>query len=356
MPNQKDIAKALGVTQATVSRALRGDRAISEEMRQKVAETAKKIGYHQNAYLTMLMSNIRNGRTLSDKGVIGLLIEKSSMTEWLGVDTFRVFYQGVRQRAHELGFHVESFFLQQPGMDAEKIDRILQARGINGVILAPPYHGNRSLNLQWDRYAAVGVGFGWEEQELNRVAFGSFHNYIEAFNKLRKLGYRRIGTALSEQFIHGNRHGTRWYTGYLDRQDGIPAEERVPIFAGNLLPPEREKTAQFEPKFREWFSTWKPDALINLIADEMQWLDAMGVKVPQDLGLACLSISAEHPYAGIDEKSEVVGATALELVAAQIARNEFGPPTHPKLTLVEGRWKDGFSVLQQTPTAQTTQA
>ena len=357
MPNQKDIAKALGITQAAVSMALRGDRSISAEMRKKVRNTAKSMGYHPNAYLTVLMSNIRSGKKLTDQGVIGLLIEARSQEDWYGVEAYRIFHQGVIQRGLELGFRVESFFMKKPGMSVEKIDQILHTRGIKGIILAPPYHGNRSLNLHWERYAAIGVGFGWEEQELNRVVYDNLQNYILAFNELRRLGYRRIGTLLDDTFIHGTRHGIKSYTGYLECRNSLAKKDRIPIFASNN-PPRGATFSEAEDriaaaKFREWFLKWHPDAVLTLAGNEKRWLDAMQVKIPQDVGLACLAEPLDTSFSRIDEKGEVVGATALELVAAQIARNEFGPPAHPKVMMIEGRWMDGTTLRNKTESTET---
>lgn len=354
MPNQREIAKALGITQAAVSLALRGDPSISPPMRQQVCETAERMGYHQNAYANALMSQIRAGKKLSAKGVVGLLVETRSQTDWYEVESYRMFHQGVIQRGAGLGFRVESFFLREPGMSAERLDQILHTRGITGIILAPPYHGNRSLNLQWNRYAAIGVGFGWEEQELNRVVYDNLQNFITAFNELRRLGYKRIGTVLGETFTYGNRYGTKWYTGYLECQNGILAKERIPVFAGDNQPGESRvpvfaggsgKAAMTQ--FRDWFSKWNPDALLTLVGKEKQWLDAMKLKVPQDVGLACLSQPSDSSYARIDEKGDVVGAAALEQVAAQIVRNEFGPPSHPRITMIEGRWVPGTTLRAQ---------
>jgi hypothetical protein len=50
------------------------------------------------------------------------------------------------------------------------------------------------------------------------------------------------------------------------------------------------------------------------------------------------------PIAGIEERPEEIGATALELLAAMIQRGEKGVPAVPKVTMVEGRWIDGPSV------------
>lgn len=350
MPNQKDIAKELGVSQTTVSRALHNDRTISPDMRRKVKATADRLGYHPNAYLTVLMSNIRKGKALADKGVIALLVEDRSLKDWYKIQTYRIFHQGVLQRAKELGFHIDTFFLKQTGMDSAKVDRILDARGIKGIILAPPYHGNRTLEIHWERYASIGAGFGWETQELNRVSTDTFENYIIAFNRLRQQGYRRIGTILFQIAVRGI--GTRWYAAHLNCQNRIPENERIPVLEhpdapfGASYSPETEK--EMQAAFQVWYSKWKPDALLAVTDEKIEhWLATIDKKIPQDVGLACLAKTPDITSAGIDEMMEVVGATTVELVAAQIARNEFGLPDRQKIMLIEGRWAEGPTVRRQ---------
>ena len=43
MPNQRDIAHAMGVSQVAVSLALRGDRSISADLRKRVRVMAKQM-------------------------------------------------------------------------------------------------------------------------------------------------------------------------------------------------------------------------------------------------------------------------------------------------------------------------
>lgn len=356
MANQTDIAKALNITQATVSRALRGDRTISAAIREKVLHTAEQLGYNPNNYLSVLMSNIRSGKKLRKEEVIGLLIEDTSLEKWHEIESYRTFHQGVLRRAHELGIHIDPFFLKQPGMDAPKIDRILHARGITGIILAPPYHGNRTLNMDWRRYAAIGIGFGWEKQELNRVAYDNFQAFLTAFKELRELGYRRIGTVFDRIFIEGNRRGINWYPAYLDCQSSIPKTEQIPLLADeHPLPGEKfcpEKFNRLKTGFEKWLLKWKPDAVLTMTGEEKEWIKALGIRVPQEIGVACLSRSTGSQIAGIDQNSELVGATAIELIAAQIARNEFGPPTHQKVMMIEGVWVSGSTVQNKNRTTR----
>lgn len=346
--NQKQIAERLNISQSTVSRALKNDRRISAEIRKKVHGAAEDIGYHPNAYLTVLMSNIRNGKKITEQGVIGLLIEACSQNEWCQVKTWQSFYQGAVQRGRELGFRVDSFFLKQPRTSSSRIDSVLSARGIKGVIAVPPYSKTCRIKLNWEQYATVAVGYAWNEQRLNRVAYDNLHNFTEAFNQLRRMGYKRIGTVLDEKFICGNRHGIKWYTAYLDCRDSTPENQQIPVCsmnapsAGESLT--ESSTQVLKDEFRKWFLKWKPDAVITLVGEQKPWLEDMGCRIPEDVGLACLALPEGSGFSGIDENNTAVGAAAVELVAAQIARNEFGLPAQAKTTMIEGRWVDGTTL------------
>ena len=353
MPNQREIASMLGISQSTISLALRGSPSISADVRQKVQELTSKLGYHPNAYVNVLMTHIRSGKRIKDEGVIAMLID-APKEEWNRVQSFKIFHDRAIGRGEQLGFHVETFFLNTPGMDLEKIGKILHTRNIQGVIMAPPYRGNRAFNLHWDRYAAVGVGFGWEQQELDRVGFDTFQNYVEAFDQLWRLGYRRIGTVLESRFIEGTRCGLNSFPGYLLCQQKIPRERRIPIFQKELRRNGKSQwgyhtgTSHLKADavhcFQKWMETWQPDALLTLVGEEQKWLDAINMSVPQDIGLACLAQPINPAFAHMDERSDVVGATAVELVISKIARNEYGFSAHPKVTMVQGVWTTGKTV------------
>src|SRR5690606_36132888 len=66
-----DIAKALGISPATVSRALNNNPRISEATRQRVKAMAKEMGYRHNS----MASSLRNRRS----NIIGLIVPRISM-------------------------------------------------------------------------------------------------------------------------------------------------------------------------------------------------------------------------------------------------------------------------------------
>ncbi len=116
MPNQKDIARALGISQGAVSLALRGESSVSTELRRKVRAMAKKLGYRPNPYVSSLMAQIRVSRKPSEQGAIALIVDRYKEDEWLRHESYSVYHHGLVHRAHELGFQIETFFLQTPGL------------------------------------------------------------------------------------------------------------------------------------------------------------------------------------------------------------------------------------------------
>ncbi len=338
MPNQRDIAKALGVSQGAVSLALRGDPSVSANLSRRARAMAKKLHYRPNPYVSSLMSQIRSARQPSEKGVIALVVDHFTEREWHAHESYRVYFQGLTQRADELGYRMEGFFLREPGLTAPRIDRILEARGIRGIVLAPPYFGNRRLAIRWSRYACVGTGYAWEQQQFDRVAHDHDQNAYLAFRNLVRLGYRRIGLILPRFFAEGR--GTRWLDGFLLAQQSLPARERLPLFIG--APGETDARI-----FAQWLRRWNPDGLLTLYGHESRWLDELNLRAPTDLGLACLIRPPGSALAGVDDRYAEIGAATVELAASKIGFNHFGIPKIPRLLLIEGKWKTGRSVQRQ---------
>jgi LacI family transcriptional regulator len=333
MPNQREIARAAGVTQAAVSMALRGDPSIPEETRRRIQAAAGQLGYRPNAYVSTLMAHIRSGRPPRDKGCIAVLLDAASAPGYFDGETSRLQYQGVARRAVTLGFHTECFCLGDSDPTMSKIDRILHARGITGVVLAAPRQRVRPrIDLDWSRYAVATIAYSWMPPRVDRVASHHRHAVDVAFAQLALRGYRRIGMCLPENAVEGV--DANWLAGYYIALHHTPARDRIPIFAGR---PDITPVALF----RTWFRKWKPDALVCLMGHETEWLDQLGLSAPRDIGLVCINRPPGSHFSGLEERHETIGAATLDLVAARIHNNEYGLPDEPKLILIDGRWNDG---------------
>ena len=102
----KDIAKALGVSVATVSRAMKNSSRISDEQRERIQQYAREHNYIPN----VIAENLRNSRTKPVK-IIGVIVPQ-----------FEHFYfssilSGIDQEAMSRGYTI------MVGQSAEQYDR-----------------------------------------------------------------------------------------------------------------------------------------------------------------------------------------------------------------------------------------
>lgn len=341
MPNQRSIAKALGLTQATVSMALRGDRAISAETRARVIKMAKQMDYHPNPMVTSLMERIRTGRARKDLGCIAILMDAESTEDWLcprGPHTFTYEEQlaGYRNQAQLRGFRTECFYLREKGASDKTIDRLLFSRGVQGVILAAPKRNeDRTIDFRWDRYALSTVSYTWRLPKVHRVSSHHRHAVDVTFKSALDRGYQRIGICLPRQAVEGV--ASNWIAGYLVGQSHVPKSRRLEPFLGSIYDTDSRV-------FLRWYKRWKPDVIISLLGAEKAWLDAEGISMPDELAMVCLNRPASEPsFSGINENNLMVGSIAADLVIDQLVCNKRGLPEHPTTTLVEGSWFEGTS-------------
>ena len=73
-------------------------------------------------------------------------------------------------------------------------------------------------------------------------------------------------------------------------------------------------------------------------------LKRLGVRVPDDVGLAAFSVLDGGVDAGIDQNSAEIGRSALRLLTSLILHQERGLPSICRELLIEGRWVDGASL------------
>lgn len=337
MANQREIARALGISQSAVSCALRNSPNISWEVRRKVGEMAERLGYRPNAYLSAVMKQARTGRKMPEKEEIALIVDDQSEEKWHDVcEASRILHKSVVARAAELGFGTETFYLQSPGMSLAGLDRILRSRGIRGIVLMPTGRFENFPSFEWGRYACVASGcwYGWN---VDRVCSDQVKNVVNALDRLRSYGYERVGMVLNNMYTQSDGLGTKWGTGYLGYQVKLPKPHRIPLLSGDIwtLPVK---------KFHDWYSKWKPQAILTLVGHEERWTTELGLAVPEEVGMACIDRPSGTHFAGIEPTSHFEGALLAEMLAGKMSRNEYGLSKRSIQTVVEGQWIDGETV------------
>jgi LacI family transcriptional regulator len=155
-----------------------------------------------------------------------------------------------------------------------------------------------------------------------------------AIRELTALGYRRIGLAIPEE--SDPRVQQYWAAAMLSYQQQIAIPDRVPI----LL-----KAPSAGRSFANWVQEHQPHAVLSLGTECLRVFAELGLRVPQDVGFANLALLPDdRESAGVNQHPELVGSAAVDLVDAQLRRNERGVPKHSTTVLISGEWVAGPTV------------
>src|SRR5512133_2017725 len=122
------IAKAVGVTTSTVSKALRDDPALPLARRQQIRRAAKSLGYRPNPLVAALMARLHSRRRRNDPNHIAWIDLWPDETEAARTTDFKLMLRGAEQRANELGYQIEVHHVGRDGTSAARLHQILTSR------------------------------------------------------------------------------------------------------------------------------------------------------------------------------------------------------------------------------------
>lgn len=337
----RDVARRLKVSHTTVSRALQNDPRISESTRQRVKEAAQEMGHRPDPLLSALAQYRHGKMTKSISAELAWINQWPDPKQLHSFRELECYWAGALEEAGRCGFRLEEFVINKK-MTPERVQKILLARNIQGILIPP--HGGIDLNWQgvnWDNFCIVRFGYSVASPRAHIVTSDQLTDGMIAFENIRSLGYRRIGMVSYRK--QGTRM-TRFLAGYLYAQLQTTAKE-------NLLSPfilEEDNPNLDQRQFIAWLKRTKPDVILTDVVALREMLARAGYRVPQDIGLAALSILDGNADAGIDQNSHVIGKAAVQLLISLINHNERGIPEVCRELLIEGRWVNGATLPSKT--------
>ena len=285
------------------------------------------------------MSELRRSRGGTFRGVLAAV----DLVEPQRRDPHGVFHRelvaGGRARAVELGFKLEEFVVRD-GITVPRLDSILQSRGIHGVLLLPSWFAPDWSALNWANYAAVYTDYLIDRPALHCVCCNHYRSMMGLLARLEERGYRRPGLYVERGRDVRMQH--RFSSAFRTYQETNSAIERVP-----MLVVEEHRQQEFEV----WFRQHQPDVVVSHFTDVVDWMEACGARVPQTHGFASLNILYRNrPCAGLDQQPLELGARAVEMLIAQLQRNELGVPVWPTTTTIPAVWVEGPTVRKARKT------
>jgi len=82
----------------------------------------------------------------------------------------------------------------------KRLERILLARGIDGVLI-PPHHGLLDWkDFDWNKFSVIRFGMSAQNPDSNLVTSDVFRAMVMAIKKIHEYGYQRIGFTVNKEF------------------------------------------------------------------------------------------------------------------------------------------------------------
>jgi DNA-binding LacI/PurR family transcriptional regulator len=333
-PTQQDVAKALGIARSTVSRALQNSPKIPEAHRKEIQEAAQAMGYQPNPMATALSHQRQLRHKAAFQSTLAWFNCWPDPKKLRSFREFELYWQGAVQSANKLGYQLEEFVVG-PQMPMDRLEKILLARNICGVLLPPTGVTHPDWGVfSWDHFSAVHLGTKHPTLPVHSVTSDQGLNAMLAFKKILEKGYRRIG------FVGSRWHRRMFGAGYFWAQAQHPGQNLPPLLSDSSPVDEHLLSA--------WLKKNKPDAILTEYPDLPLLLEKQGLRVPDDVGLATTSVLDCPIDAGIYQNSEEIGRVGVLVLASLIHDNDHGIPSIHRQILIEGSWVDGKSLPSKT--------
>lgn len=302
-----DLAKELGLSSSTVSRALQGNPRISEKTRKEVTELAAKWNYQPNNNA----SNLRKGRS----NTIGVLVPRISRHFFsnaiAGIETVCsaakrnvVIFQSHENLENEKS-GVEAFLripvdglimsLSAETRQYEHIREVLK-RDIPIVFFDRVYEGKNNYQVMLDDYS------------------GAF----QAVEHLIQQGCRKIAFMGGPDYLNNYRERKR---GFLDAMK----KHNLPVNSNWLTEQSltREEGAAFAEEIFGQSTTNRPDGLFSCsdysALGAILFLKKSGIRIPEEVAVAGFANEPftefmEPPMTSVNQSAEEMGRRAAEML------------------------------------------
>ncbi|VGO11727.1 HTH-type transcriptional regulator KdgR [Pontiella desulfatans] len=333
----RDIAKELGVSHVTVSKALRNQSGASEELKARIQAKAEEMGYQPDPMLAALSHYRKSSKTKPVQASLAWINTWTDPNQLRQFKEFDLYWQGAAESARRLGFKLQEFSTAE--IPLRRLETILKTRNIQGILLPPlrdPVEGLQAFD--WSSFAVVRFGQAIPFPETHFVTGAQMADTMLAFDRAHQLGYERIG------FVCEYWRMRFFGVGYSWAQKTLPPKQQLPLLTLN-------QTDDFEHQqsvFEKWIAKAKPDAILTDNSNTLKMLSNLGYRIPEDLGLATTSIHDTPIDAGIDQRPFEIGRAAVRTLVSLLVEKNFGIPDCRNEILIEGQWIDGSMLPPRT--------
>lgn len=306
-----DIAKELGISKSTVSRALSGDtHNVKPETMRLINETAARMGYQRNE----MAVNLRRQSSRN----IGIIIPE------IVTSFFMNFIQHAQKELRQHGYRtIIAVSNEDPEQEAENLMMLQQCR-VEGILMSV-CHKDRNSNIYKD-VTNHGIPIVFFDRKVEGIDASTVRidDYLMAFFMVERMirnGCRKIVHLAGPDYISNGYDRHRGYREALEKFS-IPYDKRYVIQGGLSA---EEGAAAMEKFMAQGLDI---DGLFGFTETSTlgakSTLQKMNYRIPEDVSLCCISgttlCTLVHPMVTAVEQPVVEMATlSCRLLLGQIA-------------------------------------
>lgn len=310
----KDIAKKLGLSPSTVSRALNDHPDISSETKGLVRQTAVALDYHPNSIAQSLQSKRSN--------IIGVVVPQVKHM------FFAEIIAGITDITYDAGYTV---MICQSNDDYKREELNLKAlisQRVAGLLISISQSTNGCAHFNPLIKRGIPLVFFdrvSDKIEASKVVVNDFEGAFEAVEYLIQKGYRRIAHLGGPDFLNISQDRCKGYAAAL-KKHGLPFDDRMVLHAGLNEEHGREGMARLLEQAPEM-----PDAVFcvddPVAIGAYSYLRSEGLSIPGDVALVGFSDDPiasliDPPLTTVRQPAYDIGRRAIELLLEQLKSGE----------------------------------
>lgn len=307
----KDIATELGISVATVSRALSDSPRISNERKELIRKFAQEHNFRPNA----IAENLRNSRVKPQK-LIGVIVPE------LIHFFFSSVLSGIEKEASRRGYRI---MLAQSLESYEHEVQICESFYMNrvcGIIVSmakDTHHYSHFAKLMDEKVPLVFYDRICTGVDASRVVVDDYHGSYTAVSHLIESGYKRIafyGCPMHLEIVKNRLNG------YKDAllKHGIPVDENLIYVCDNRTLAEAITPDVLSQRDApDGFFAVNDDTAIGVLYTAKR----LGYNVPEDIGICGFTngqraVACEPRLTTIDQPGEELGRQAADILISQV--------------------------------------
>jgi LacI family transcriptional regulator len=308
----KDIAKALGLSTSTVSRALRDSYEISPETKKTVIEYAQQINYRPNPIALSLKE--KRSRSI---GIIVCEIANSFFSQAIN---------GIESIAYDKGYNV-IIAQSHESYEREIINlQYLASRSIDGLLISvssETQNLDHLINLHKRGFPIVFFDRVVENLDTHKVGVDNYKGAYDATSELIKNGHQNIAMVAGSEFLSITKERVAGYHQALtDHNIALDASQIEYCLHGGMIYQEVENALGSLLSNKN-----KPSAIIasadKLTTNCLRYFKSKGLEVPNDIamiGFSNLDLTdlLSPSLSVIRQPAYEIGQVAIELLIKQI--------------------------------------